>query len=95
MRITQHEQDVIKKVIGRFVPKADVYVFGSRVNDYGRGGDIDILIVGETKIDLGVIVKIQVNLDEIIGEQKIDILYQQKDNLTPFAQIAKMEGILL
>lgn len=42
MRITGPQHLAIKEVITRFDPEAKIYLFGSRVNDNDRGGDIDL-----------------------------------------------------
>lgn len=47
MRITKNEQDAIKKVITYLDPAAKVYLFGSRVDDQKKGGDIDLLILSQ------------------------------------------------
>jgi predicted nucleotidyltransferase len=43
MRLTQREQKVICGSINRVDPTARILLFGSRVDDQARGGDIDIL----------------------------------------------------
>jgi len=45
MRLTENEISVIKKCILDFDPQAKIYLFGSRVNDLAKGGDIDILVI--------------------------------------------------
>jgi predicted nucleotidyltransferase len=46
MRLSQLEKDVlIANAIGQFGSQTALYLFGSRVNDQSKGGDIDVLIV--------------------------------------------------
>ncbi|MBU0455630.1 MAG: nucleotidyltransferase domain-containing protein [Gammaproteobacteria bacterium] len=43
MRLTPFEVQTIKSIIQKHDPNAKIYLFGSRVNDQARGGDIDLL----------------------------------------------------
>lgn len=93
MRITGPQHLAIKEVITRFDPEAKIYLFGSRVNDNDRGGDIDLLILSEiiTEKDRRLL---RVELFERLGEQKLDLVIA-KDLSTPFVRIAYDKGILL
>ena len=95
MRLTPEEIGIIKSTIEKHLGDVEIYLFGSRTRDDAKGGDIDILIVGKTQLDLGAIAHIRIDIEDTIGEQRIDILYQKKGSLTPFARLAKMEGVLL
>ncbi|HLX11739.1 MAG TPA: nucleotidyltransferase domain-containing protein [Bacteroidota bacterium] len=95
MRITSEESRIIRSAVDREFPGCALYLFGSRADDARRGGDIDLLIVGDEKRDLGKLLRLKIELKEHLGDQKIDIIYQQKDVLTPFAKVAIMEGIRL
>lgn len=45
MRLTEQQQSIIKNNVNKiFGTHAQVLLFGSRVNDNERGGDIDLLI---------------------------------------------------
>lgn len=93
MRLEGYEVKAIKDVIYNKDPKAKIYLFGSRVDDGKKGGDIDLLVISEglNKID-GWAIK-----DEIcdrIGQQKIDIVITRDTN-EPFVRIALREGVLL
>jgi len=85
----------LKEQIQQCLPSAKVYLFGSRVDDKKRGGDIDILIVGERKLSLKEKRGIKISFQKEFGEQKIDIVSFEKDDPAPFKQIAESEGILL
>ncbi|MGZ3633564.1 MAG: nucleotidyltransferase domain-containing protein [Parachlamydiaceae bacterium] len=93
MRISQHEQNAIKNVITQLDPQAKIYLFGSRVDDNARGGDIDLLILSEliTERDRR---KIRVELFEKLGEQKLDLVIA-KDLSKPFVRLAYNGGVLL
>lgn len=44
MRISNRIQSIIKKSISKSFGDVDIYLFGSRVDDSKKGGDIDIAI---------------------------------------------------
>lgn len=73
--------------------EAKIYLFGSRVDDTQRGGDIDILI-WSNKLTNEHKRKIRLNLYELLGEQKIDLVIA-KDTSNPFVRIALSEGVPL
>ena len=58
-----------------------VYLFGSRLNDEKRGGDIDLLVrsTGEKK---GVLARIRMTarLKLHLGDQKIDVIGDHEDS---------------
>jgi len=75
-------------------------LFGSRVDDCKRGGDIDLLIETE-ETDVMKIVKTELTfMDKLqmqLGEQKIDVLvdYPTRKVTPPIFEVAKQTGILL
>lgn len=95
MRMKPQEIEVIKSIISKNLGEVEIYLFGSRVNDNAKGGDIDILIIGQAERNPKAMSRIRIELEEKLGEQKIDLVYQPKNQMTPFGQLAVMEGILL
>lgn len=93
MRLLQEEHHIIKTTVAHFDDEALVYLFGSRVNDDQKGGDIDLLIFSD-KLSQDDASKIKYVLWNHIGEQKIDILIV-KDDSHPFTRIALKESVLL
>ena len=93
MRISLQERDAIKESVHGRDPNAQVYLFGSRVDDTKQGGDIDLLILSRT-IEPGDKSSIRRDICEKIGWQKIDIVIA-KDTTEAFVRIALAEGILL
>jgi predicted nucleotidyltransferase len=73
---------------------AQLYLFGSRVDDNKRGGDIDLIVVDKklTQKDLR---KLRINFCQVFGEQKIDILLDDGSFADPFHQIARQSAIKL
>lgn len=90
MRLTENERKAIRSIIHNLDPNASIYLFGSRVFDYKKGGDIDLLVLS-SKISDKDRRSIKLKLYEAIGEQKIDLLIAH-DTSQPFVRIALEEG---
>ena len=82
MRLTQFEQEMVKKAFLEVFESGKIYLFGSRVDDTQRGGDIDLYLVPDRKFDDERRRKIRflIKLDEYIGEQKIDAVMEKDKN---------------
>ena len=68
-------------------------IFGSRIDNKKKGGDIDLLIISK-KISNKDKIKIKLNLFKNMDEQKIDIVIAD-DTTQPFVRIVLKESILL
>jgi predicted nucleotidyltransferase len=81
MRLEDNEIQAIKTIFNAVFKSGAIYLFGSRVDDTKKGGDIDLYISTPDKKDL-VSKKIDflVGLKRKIGEQKIDVVLDYKDN---------------
>ncbi|MDO8454589.1 MAG: nucleotidyltransferase domain-containing protein, partial [Sulfurimonas sp.] len=80
MRLTEFEKNSIIKHFTSFFPHAKIYLFGSRVDDTKKGGDIDLYI--ETKSDeysYAKLLEFNAAVQQEIGEQKIDIVVNKID----------------
>ncbi len=93
MRLSLREQQLIKQTIYHLDPNATIYLFGSRVDDGKKGGDIDLLVLS-ARLGFAEKRQIKIKLYERIGEQKIDLIIA-KDTSKPFIQLALEEAILL
>lgn len=52
MRLTPHQIQTIKRTTAEiFGPEARVWLFGSRVDDTRRGGDVDLMIETATPVE--------------------------------------------
>ncbi len=97
MRLSDFEREAIKECIKRyFGKKSEVFLFGSRVDDTKKGGDIDIYVITEYKNINDIIVKIKAKrcIKNQIGEQKIDIVISKNKN-SPIEKIARESGVRL
>ncbi|MDD5460317.1 MAG: nucleotidyltransferase domain-containing protein [Methylococcales bacterium] len=95
MRLTEFEVNAIKQsALEVFGSKAQIFSFGSRVDDSKKGGDIDLYIKTEAGNDFTHKIKFLVLLEQKIGEQKIDVVFALDKNRS-IEQQAMSTGILL
>lgn len=95
MRISPYYIDVIKKSILSSDKKAKIFLFGSRVDDKKKGGDIDLLVISE-KLSFSDKWKIKGKIFKFLEEQRIDIVIAKKKDLArPFCKIAMAKAIML
>ena len=52
MRLTSKEIKIIKNKSLEIFGECEIYIFGSRIDDNKKGGDIDIYIIPRNKINL-------------------------------------------
>jgi len=95
MRLSLEKINLLKSTILSILPNATIYLFGSRVDDTKRGGDIDILILGDRKLNF--IEKAQIEKVFFIkfGEQKLDLISFDYNSKDTFKEVALMEAIKL
>jgi predicted nucleotidyltransferase len=93
MRLTDFEKETIVNVCKSYDTEAEVRLFGSRVDDNKKGGDIDLLVFSE-KLTRHHVRKIKNDLCEILGEQRFDIIIA-KDDSKSFVKLAKKGSVLL
>lgn len=93
MRLTNKQIRLILKVVhGRAGDNAAVFLFGSRLDDTVRGGDIDILIESDepvTRIDQA---KIKMDVEAGLGLPVDVIVRGRGETPTPFQRIAMTDA---
>ena len=87
MRLRPEIKAFIKESAKKLFPEAEIYLFGSRVNDNALGGDIDLLILSEKKIEQKLIRSFRINFYKRFGWQKIDVVNFTKAEKTTFKQL--------
>lgn len=95
MRLSSSEQSIITQAVHRQDPSAQIILFGSRVNDDSKGGDIDLLVLSDS-ISFPQEWEIRRDILDQIGWQKLDLIvrrHNQKDSA--IVGIALETGILL
>ena len=95
MRLTSFEIDTIKQVVHGLAPSAKVYLFGSRTDDAKRGGDIDLLVLGEIEDAFHTRSRIWGELQNRLWEQKIDVVVAKPDSEDPFVRYIYEEALEL
>lgn len=97
MRLSPEQSRIIRQAAQQaFGPDTEIWLFGSRVDDNKRGGDIDLLLrpqlsdrVIARKLDLLRL------LERQLGERKIDILIEMPGDTRPIVRLAHETGVLL
>ncbi len=78
MRLTNYQLQSIKSAfLKNFTPQDHIWLFGSRVDEGQKGGDLDLYIeVANLDADVVAQKKISflVDLKKMIGDQKIDVV---------------------
>ena len=77
MRLSSNQRTaIVESVRESYGPDAKVWLFGSRVDDTKRGGDIDLLVAAKAEPGQGVRQKLRALglIQRKIGEQKIDLV---------------------
>jgi len=96
MRLTREQILSILEIITRLTGEdATVSLFGSRLNNLVRGGDVDLLIETESPLTLLDRARIKMHLEKRLG-LPVDIITQSRnDTPTPFQRIAKSQAVRL
>jgi predicted nucleotidyltransferase len=96
MRIDDRQRRLIREAAQRFF-NADVLLFGSRVDDARRGGDIDLYL--ETSLDDSEVARRRLqmlaHLHRHLGERKIDLVIDNGHQTLPIYAVARREGVRL
>ena len=94
MRLSKDEVRILKNTLYTLNSDAKLYLFGSRLYDNKKGGDIDLLIVSKT-FTKKLLRKLRVEFFKYFGEQKLDIIVDDGSFSNPFHKIAYQKAIQL
>lgn len=99
MRLSPQNIAALREAIGSLAPDASaIRLFGSRLDDDARGGDVDLMIDFDHPVEhpAALSARLSVRASRAIGGRKVDIMLRAP-NLTQSAihRIAQEEGILL
>lgn len=94
MRLKENEIKVIKETFLDVFKYGHIYLFGSRVDENKRGGDIDLYIQTNNENILIKKIKFLSKLKQVIGDQKIDVVIS-KNKTRVIEQEAILNGIEL
>ena len=93
MRISSKQSHAILDIVASHAGSgAAVYLFGSRLDDRRRGGDVDLLIETERVLDLIERAKIKLEIESRLG-LPVDIVARGRDQApTPFQLLARTQA---
>jgi len=94
MRLSNEEVKVLKNKLYSLSCNAKLYLFGSRVDDNKKGGDIDLLVIDPdlTKKDLRLL---RVDFFKHFGEQKLDLVLDDGALKNSFVKHIFKKAVLL
>jgi predicted nucleotidyltransferase len=99
MRLTEAQAAAIRSAAAdAFGPDAEVWLFGSRVDEAKRGGDIDLLIrLGGGALDRPFHrrVRFLTRLERVLGERKVDVVVAGPTDDRPIVAAARQAGVRL
>ena len=96
MRLTPEQAAIIRSAAAEvFGSDARVWLFGSRVDDSKRGGDIDLLIEARRKPALRQTLTVQARLEQQLGIPVDLITSGPEVSQTPIMHIARLTGVPL
>ena len=93
MRLSIKEIDIIKNKVKTIFGDTIIYLFGSRIDDTKKGGDIDLYIIPKINDDLfKKKIKIKTILEDILYKPVDIVLSKDKTRLI---EIEAMKGIII
>ncbi len=99
MRLSPHQIAAIRaSAFEVFGQGAQVWLFGSRVDDSRRGGDIDLLIrpaATHAQPSLASKIRFLGKLERQLGERKVDVIIEATGDTRPIVQVAHQTGVML
>ncbi len=73
--VTDRQMELIRAILARYVPHAEVRAFGSRADGTARRhSDLDIAIVGDTKIDFSTLNRLREAFEDSELPFRVDVL---------------------
>ena len=94
MRLNSETVQVLQKIFLQVFGKGELYLFGSRVDDARRGGDIDLYLVADNRDRMGEKrIEFLAQVKRQIGDQRIDLVLDRGAG-RPIDKIAMREGLL-
>ncbi len=91
MRLSEEEIETFKKAVKRWDEEATIHLFGSRLDDGARGGDIDLLIRSR-RIGIRQLRQIRLDFFERFGEQKLDLIVDDGSESDPFVRLIRQKA---
>jgi predicted nucleotidyltransferase len=74
---------------------AEIYLFGSRTDDFAKGGDIDLLVLSDS-LDFRDVLQLRTRILDRIGWQQLDLLVKRRNQASdPISVMAQETGVRL
>ena len=94
MRLSEKQIKVLKDKLNSISSSAKLYLFGSRVDDTKKGGDIDLLVVSK-EVAIRDLRYLRIEFFKHFGEQKLDIILDDGEFKNPFVKHIIKKAVLL
>lgn len=99
MRLTPEQVTAIRQTTSEvFGDDVGVWLFGSRVDDRKRGGDVDLLLSPVTldaRQQLLHKIRFLSRLERRLGERRVDVVIEAPGDTRPIVRIAHQTGVRL
>lgn len=99
MRLTTHQIDVIRETVHTLLGNdAEVTLFGSRVDDTARGGDIDLMVTVPAPLERPAVTaaRVATTLERRLDGRHVDVVLVTPDTTPqPIHDLARRQGIQL
>jgi uncharacterized protein len=95
MRLSPEILDFLKNEVAEIQVPARMYLFGSRTKDEAKGGDIDILILSEAKLERQILRNIRIRFLKKFGDTKLDIVNFTFEEKSAFKEVIMDDAILI
>ena len=96
--LPQHIDSIKQHTLGIFGPYAVVRLFGSRLDDAARGGDVDLHVDCPTALEspAAAIARLSVACSRAMSGRKVDVLLSAPGlQEQPIHRVARQEGVVL
>ena len=96
MRLTKEAASSICHIVNQACADTEIWLFGSRVDDRRKGGDIDLYIETATEMQLMAQLRLMSKLQRALGFRKIDLIIRTPNSPErPIFHTAKKTGVKL
>jgi predicted nucleotidyltransferase len=95
MRLPPQYAEFFKTEAVTLRPGADVYLFGSRRDESRKGGDMDILVLSQPKLNREEAAQIRRRFWQQFGFQKLDLVCFSLDDRSVFKELVLLDAIRL
>jgi predicted nucleotidyltransferase len=90
MRLSREQTLSIRHAVSALAgTDAEVFLFGSRLDDAARGGDVDLFVETDTRLSLLDRARIKMELENLLGLPVDIVAHTRGESSTPFQNIAQ------